>query len=161
MTSDSVTSDSVNLRPVAHVVGGRGEMVEDNWHDVRAVIRLDAESFTASAVLGLEHFSHIEVVFLFDRLDHTPEHNEPRPPRGNPDAEPVGVFAHRGPYRPNRLGVSRCRLIAVDGLDLHVADLDALSGSPILDIKPYLVEFAPREPVVQPAWATKLMSDYY
>ncbi|WP_425544349.1 TrmO family methyltransferase domain-containing protein [Actinomadura alba] len=71
-------------------------------------------------------------------------HGRPRPPKGNPSAAPVGVFAHRGPYRPNHLGVSRCRLLAVDGLNLHVADLDALSGSPILDIKPYLVEFAPR-----------------
>lgn len=138
-----MTSDPVSLRPVGQVVGGRSEMVEDDWHDVRAVIRLDDESFTASAVLGLEHFSHLEVVFLFDRIDPATVPSEPRPPRGNPSAAPLGVFAHRGPYRPNRLGVSRCRLLAVDGLNLHVADLDALSGSPILDIKPYLVEFAP------------------
>lgn len=48
-----MTSDTVTLRPVGQVVGGRSEMVEDDWHDVRAVIRLDDESFTASAVLGL------------------------------------------------------------------------------------------------------------
>ncbi|MER5321716.1 SAM-dependent methyltransferase [Streptosporangium roseum] len=156
-----MTTDTVTLRPVGQVVGGRSEMVEDDWHDVRAVIRLDGESFTASAVLGLEHFSHLEVVFLFDRIDPATVHSRPRPPRGNPDAAPVGVFAHRGPYRPNRLGVSRCRLLAVDGLNLHVADLDALSGSPILDIKPYLAEFAPRHPVIQPGWATELMSRYY
>ncbi|MGV9777692.1 SAM-dependent methyltransferase [Streptosporangium sp. NPDC003464] len=156
-----MTTESVTLRPVGHLVGGRGEMYEDDWHDVRSVIRLDGGSFTASAVLGLEHFSHLEVVFLFDRIDPAAVHSEPRPPRGNPQAAPVGIFAHRGPYRPNRLGVSRCRLLAVDGLDLHVADLDALSGSPILDVKPYLAEFAPRTPVTQPAWATELMSRYY
>jgi tRNA (adenine37-N6)-methyltransferase len=156
-----VTSESVTLHPVGQVVGGRGEMFEDDWHDVRAVIQLDGRSFTASAVLGLEHFSHLEVVFLFDRINPTAVPSEPRPPRGNPHAAPVGVFAHRGPYRPNRLGVSRCRLLSVDGLNLHVADLDALSGSPVLDIKPYLAEFAPRHPVVQPTWATTLMSGYY
>ncbi|WP_336211553.1 SAM-dependent methyltransferase [Nonomuraea sp. LPB2021202275-12-8] len=156
-----MTWDLVSLRPVGRVVGGRGEMVEDDWHDVRAVIRLDEESFTSSAVLGLEHFSHLEVVFLFDRIDSAAVHSEPRPPRGKPGAAPVGVFAHRGPYRPNRLGVSRCRLLAVDGLNLSVADLDALSGSPVLDVKPYLVEFGPRHPVAQPAWATELMSRYY
>ncbi|MCG5211927.1 SAM-dependent methyltransferase [Streptosporangium sp. KLBMP 9127] len=156
-----MTSNTVPLRPVGQVVGGRGEVLEDDWHDVRAVIRLDGASFTASAVLGLEHFSHLEVVFLFDRINPAEVPAEPRPPRGNPNAAPVGVFAHRGPYRPNRLGVSRCRLLAVDGLDLHVADLDALSGSPILDVKPYLTEFAPRHPVTQPAWATELMSRYY
>ncbi|MHA5053524.1 SAM-dependent methyltransferase [Streptomyces sp. SD15] len=156
-----MTTDTVALRPVGQVVGGRSEVFEDDWGDVRAVIRLDGASFTASAVLGLEHFSHLEVVFLFDRIDSATVHSEPRPPRGNPSAAPVGVFAHRGPYRPNRLGVSRCRLVAVDGLDLQVADLDALSGSPVLDIKPYLAEFAPRHPVIQPAWASELMSRYY
>jgi tRNA (Thr-GGU) A37 N-methylase len=156
-----MTSDTVTLRPVGQVVGGRSEMVEDDWHDVRAEIRLDGESFTTSAVLGLERFSHLEVVFLFDRINPDAVRSEPRPPRGNPTGAPVEIFAHRGPYRPNRLGVSRCRLLAVDGLNLHVADLDALSGSPILDIKPYLVEFAPRHPVTQPAWATELMSHYY
>ncbi|MGI5290738.1 SAM-dependent methyltransferase [Nonomuraea polychroma] len=156
-----MTAKNVTLRPIGHVVGGRSEMYEDNWHNVRAVIRLDDESFTASAVLGLEHFSHLEIVFLFDRIDPATVNSQPRPPRGNPIAAPVGVFAHRGPYRPNRLGVSRCRLLTVDGVDLHVADLDALSGSPVLDIKPYLIEFAPRQPVTQPAWATELMARYY
>lgn len=121
-----MTSETVTLRPIGQVVGGRSEMYEDDWHDVRAVIRLDGESFTASAVLGLEHFSHLEVVFLFDRINPATVHSEPRPPRGNPSAAPVGVFAHRGPYRPNRLGVSRCRLLTVDGLDLHVADRGCL-----------------------------------
>lgn len=156
-----MAGDTVTLRPVARVVGGRSEMVEDDWHDVRAVIRLERAAFTASAVLGLENFSHLEVVFLFDRIDPADVRTDPCPPRGNPSAAPVGIFAHRGPYRLNRLGVSRCRLLAVDGLDLHVADLDALSGTPVLDIKPYLIEFAPRHPVVQPAWATVLMSSYY
>ena len=155
-----MTTDSVTLRPIGHVVGGRTDMYEDNWHDVRAVIRID-ESLTTSAVLGLKDFSHLEVVFLFDRIDPATVNSLPRPPRGNPDATPVGVFAHRGPYRPNRIGVSRCRLLAVDGLDLHVADLDALSNSPVLDIKPYLTEFAPRQTVAQPPWATELMSNYY
>jgi tRNA (Thr-GGU) A37 N-methylase len=57
--------------------------------------------------------------------------------------------------------VSRCRLLSLDGLDLHVADLDALDGTPVLDIKPYLVEFAPRDPVTQAPWATELMARYY
>ncbi|MBG0564443.1 SAM-dependent methyltransferase [Actinoplanes aureus] len=156
-----MTTDSVTLRPVGQVIGGRHEIFEDDWHDVRAVIRLDATSYDESALLGLEHFSHLEVVFQFDRIDPSAVPREPRPPRGDPDGAPVGVFAHRGPYRPNRLGVSRCRLLTVSGLDLHVADLDALSGTPVLDIKPYLAEFAPRHPVIQPGWATRLMRRYY
>jgi tRNA-Thr(GGU) m(6)t(6)A37 methyltransferase TsaA len=153
--------DTMNLRPVGVVTGGRGEMFEDDWHDVRAVIRLDAQRFRPSAVAGLEEFSHLEVVFVFDRIDPAAVRTDPRPARGNPAWPPVGVFAHRGPYRPNRIGVSRCRLLTVKGLDLHVADLDALSGSPVLDIKPYIAEFTPQGPVRQPAWATELMRGYY
>ncbi|MFG3437038.1 SAM-dependent methyltransferase [Nonomuraea sp. NPDC047897] len=153
-------TDDVRLRPVAHVIGGRPEMYEDHWYGTRAVIRLD-DRFEPSALQGLPEFSHVEIVFRFDRIDERDVRVQPRPPRGNPDGPPVGVFAHRGPYRPNRLGVSVCRLIAVHGRDLHVADLDALDGTPVLDIKPYLVEFAPLDPVRQPGWATRLMKEYY
>jgi tRNA-Thr(GGU) m(6)t(6)A37 methyltransferase TsaA len=148
------------LNSVARVVGGRPEMFEDNWYDVKSVIRLD-DRFEQSALQGLPEFSHLEIVFQFDRINDDDVQSQPRPPRKNPDGPLVGVFAHRGPYRPNRLGVSVCRLLAVDGRDLHVADLDALDGTPVLDIKPYLVEFGPSAPVRQPAWATRLMREYY
>jgi tRNA-Thr(GGU) m(6)t(6)A37 methyltransferase TsaA len=152
--------NEIVLRPVARVVGGRPEMYEDHWYDVRAVIRL-AERFEPSALQGLADFSHLEVVFQFDRLDEADAQREPRPPRKSPDGPLLGVFAHRGPFRPNRLGVSVCRLLAVDGRDLRVAGLDALDGTPVLDIKPYHVEFGPTDPVRQPAWATTLMAEYY
>ncbi|GII81882.1 tRNA (N6-threonylcarbamoyladenosine(37)-N6)-methyltransferase TrmO [Sphaerisporangium rufum] len=153
-------TDHVLLHPVARVIGGRPEMYEDDWYDTTAVIRLD-ERFEPDALQGLAEFSHLEVVFWFDRIDEADVQTRPRAPRKNPDGPLVGVFAHRGPYRPNRLGVSVCRLVAVDGRDLRVAGLDALDGTPVLDIKPYLVEFAPAEPVRQPAWATRLMRGYY
>lgn len=154
--------DSVALRPVGRILGGRDEWREDGWGDVRATIDLDAQQFTRAVVAGLDRFSHLEVVFLFDRVDTADiDTAEPRPARGNPDWPAVGVFAHRGPFRPNRLGVSRCRLIEVDGLKLRVAGLDALSGTPVLDVKPYLTEFAVAGSVDQPTWATELMSAYY
>ncbi|QNP61752.1 SAM-dependent methyltransferase [Streptomyces genisteinicus] len=156
-----MSPETVELTPVARVVGGRTEVFEDAWGGSEAVIRLDEAFRERSPFLGLEDFSHLEVVFVFDRIAPGAVRTGPIPPRGQPDGAPVGVFAHRGPYRPNRLGVSRCRLLGVDGLDLHVVGLDALAGSPVLDIKPYMAEFAPSEPVVQPAWSTRLMSRYY
>ncbi|MFD0476032.1 TrmO family methyltransferase [Nonomuraea thailandensis] len=85
-----------------------------------------------------------------------------RPPSpGNPDWPEVGIFAQRGKNRPNRLGVSRCRLLAVEGLDLRVRGLDAIDGTPVLDVKPYMAEFGPQGETVQPAWATELMRAYY
>jgi tRNA (adenine37-N6)-methyltransferase len=151
---------SYSVSPVGHVVGGRAEAFEDNWRDVTAVIRI-VESLPADVTLGLADFSHLEVVFLFDRVDPARVNPAARHPRGNSDYPVVGIFAARGPNRPNRLGVSRCRLLHVDGRDLHVADLDALDGTPVLDIKPVLREFLPSTEVTQPVWATDLMRNYY
>jgi tRNA-Thr(GGU) m(6)t(6)A37 methyltransferase TsaA len=148
------------IEPVGRVIGGRKEAYEDNWRDVTALIRV-ADYLPLHATLGLSDFSHLEVVFLFDRLDPSKINTAARHPRGDPSYPVVGIFASRGPNRPNRLGVSRCRLLRVDGRDLHVADLDALDGTPVLDIKPYLREFGPAGPVTQPAWATDLMRRYY
>ena len=149
------------LRPVATVLGGRTEIYEDNWADVAAIIKLDADQFEPDALTGVSEYSHLEVVFYFDQLDPARIQTGLRHPRNNPGWPLVGVFAHRGPYRPNRLGISRCRLDRVDGLELHVRGLDAIDGTPVLDIKPYTAEFTPTEPTHQPRWATELMRDYY
>lgn len=149
------------IRPVGRVVGGRDEWVEDAWRGVESVIRFDAERFEPGVTQGLEDYSHLEVVFLFDRIGEDEVRVEPRPARGNPEWPPIGVFAHRGPFRPNRIGVSRCRLLEVDGLELRISDLDALDGTPVIDVKPCLRQFGPRDPVEQPDWVDDLMRDYY
>ncbi|MFG2295686.1 SAM-dependent methyltransferase [Streptomyces sp. NPDC048603] len=151
----------VESEPVGTVVGGRAEVRDDEWGPERAVIRLDASRFGPEALYGLEDFSHLEVVFLFDRVPAEKVETGARHPRGNPDWPLVGIFAQRGKNRPNRLGVSRCRLLKVDGLDVHVEGLDAVDGTPVLDLKPYMAEFGPSGPLRQPEWATVLMREYY
>ncbi|WP_407939986.1 TrmO family methyltransferase domain-containing protein [Micromonospora tarapacensis] len=71
------------------------------------------------------------------------------------------MFGHRNMRRINWLGVSRCRLIKVDGLDLHVEDLDAVNGTPVFDIKPWFSEFGPRGEVYQADWATQMLGQYF
>ena len=101
-------------------------MRDDDWGAERATIRLaTVTSFTPDAVAGLGAFSHLEVVYLFDRVDPDAVELGARHPRGNTDWPRVGIFAQRAKDRPNRLGVSRCALLSVDGLDLAVAGLDA------------------------------------
>ncbi|MBX7555364.1 SAM-dependent methyltransferase [Streptomyces sp. NPDC004232] len=160
MPEDSTPAEVVSV-PVGRVMGGRSEVRDDDWGKETAVIRLDATRFTPDAVAGLDAFSHLEVVYHFDRVPVEKIETGARHPRGNTDWPRVGIFAQRGKNRPNRLGVSRCRLFKVDGLDLHVQGLDAADGTPILDIKPYMAEFGPQGPVAQPEWATALMRGYY
>jgi tRNA (adenine37-N6)-methyltransferase len=148
------------LEPVAVVAGGRGEVRDDDWGAVAAIVRLD-ERFGHDALLGLDAFSHVEVVYVFDRVDPATIETGARHPRGNPDWPRVGIFAQRAKDRPNRLGVSVCRLLGVEGRDVHVEGLDAVDGTPVLDLKPVMAEFAPRGELRQPAWASALMAGYW
>jgi tRNA (adenine37-N6)-methyltransferase len=152
----------IALEPVGVVVGGRAEPLDDDWGGVVAAIRLDGTRFGPDAVAGLGEFSHLVVVFHFHQVDPSDVQIGARRPRGNPDWPEVGMFSQRARMRPNRLGVSTCRLEAVDGLDLHVRGLDAVDGSPVLDVKPFMREFEPADAEVrQPAWSTELMRGYY
>ena len=114
-----------------------------------------------SSLDGIEAFSHVEVLFLFHVVTADKIVTGARHPRNNPEWPKVGIFAQRGKNRPNRLGVSVCKLIAVDGLTVEVEGLDAIAGTPILDIKPVLAGFLPRGELREPAWATELMKDYW
>jgi tRNA-Thr(GGU) m(6)t(6)A37 methyltransferase TsaA len=152
----------IALEPVGFVLGGRTDPIDDDWGRVEAVIRLDPLQFGPDAVAGLGSFSHVVVVFQFHQVDPADVQSGARRPRGNPDWPEVGMFAQRARMRPNRLGVSTCRLTAVEGLDLHVGGLDAIAGSPVLDVKPFMREFEPPEADVrQPTWSTELMRGYY
>jgi tRNA (Thr-GGU) A37 N-methylase len=73
----------------------------------------------------------------------------------------IGIFAQRGKNRPNRTDVTVCKVVAVDGLNLEVEGLDAIDGTPVLDIKPYLTGFAPRGAVREPEWAGEIMREYW
>jgi tRNA (Thr-GGU) A37 N-methylase len=82
-------------------------------------------------------------------------------PRGRKDWPRIGIFAQRGRVRPNRLGVTVCRLVRVDGLVLHVEGLDAIDGTPVLDIKPVMSGFLPRGELREPEWARAIMASYW
>ena len=149
------------VETVAHVVGGRKEPTDDYWGGTRSIIRIDDARFDAAATRGLGEFSHLEVVFRFHLTDPADLNLRARRPRGNPDWPEVGIFGHRNMRCLNWLGVSRCRLVEVDGLDLHVEELDAVDGTPILDIKPWFRDFGPRGEVRQATWTTEMLTKYF
>ncbi len=81
--------------------------------------------------------------------------------RNNPEWPAVGIFAQRGKNRPNRIGSTICRIIRREGRTLVVSELDAIDGTPVLDIKPVMQEFLPRHEVRQPHWSRELMRLYW
>lgn len=137
------------------------EPVDDIWGGLESRIDLDSSRFTPDCLQGLGDFSHVEVVFFFHRVPESEGMTGARHPRNRPDWPKVGIFAQRGKKRPNRIGVTICRLLSVQDLSLKVTGLDAIDGTPVLDIKPYMREFAARGDVRQPKWVDELMSGYW
>jgi len=150
----------IELEPIGTVVGGRVEPNDDAWGSEVCEIVLDTR-FATTALAGLDAFSHVEVVYFFHQVDHASVITGARRPRGRADWPAVGIFAQRGRVRPNRLGVSICQLLGVDGLRVHVQGLDAIEGSPVLDLKPYVSGYAARGAIREPSWAREIMADYW
>jgi tRNA (adenine37-N6)-methyltransferase len=151
----------VIVEPIGRVESSRTQAIDDDWDAVTARITLDGEQFSLESLAGLGDFSHIEVVFLFDAVDPEDIERGARHPRGNTAWPRVGIFAQRAKMRPNRIGVTVCALLDIDGLTLTVQGLDAMDGTPVLDVKPYMAEFGPRGYVRQPAWSSELMAGYW
>jgi tRNA-Thr(GGU) m(6)t(6)A37 methyltransferase TsaA len=149
------------LEAIGVVRGGRDQPVDDDWGQSRARIELDPARFGPEALAGLADFSHLEVIFLFDRVTDAEIEYGARHPRGRADWPLVGIFAQRGKNRPNRLGLCACKIVRVDGRVVEVEGLDAIDGTPVMDLKPAMREFLPRGDVVEPAWAVELMKDYW
>jgi tRNA-Thr(GGU) m(6)t(6)A37 methyltransferase TsaA len=153
--------DATEMVPIGFVRGERQDVVDDDWGSVLNTVSLEPDRFGPDALAGLDDFSHVEVVFVFDRVDENSVNVGARRPRGREDWPMVGIFAQRAKARPNRIGITTCELVNVDGLDVNVRGLDAIDGTPVLDIKPHVVEFGPRTEVRQPDWITELMSGYW
>ncbi len=129
------TQTMIHLKPIGTVHNSITAARRDTlWDAVESEIAIDDE--WRDALDGIEQFSHLWVVFYFDRMP------PPDSLRGRPmkkmDLPPVGLFATRSPQRPNPLGICAVELLAVRGNVLRVRGLDALDGTPVLDLKPYL-----------------------
>ena len=151
---------TITVTPIGHVISARDDMSDDQWGDVESRIEL-APEFDPQVFAGLEEFSHVEVLFYFDRVPDDRIERDARHPRENASWPKVGIFAQRGKNRPNKLGVSVARLIERHERHLVLRGLDAINGTPVLDIKPVMLEFLPAGEVLQPAWSHEVMRRYW
>lgn len=152
---------SFSLEPIGHVTSERDATIDDDWDCIVTHIDLDASRFDTEALMGLSTFSHVEIFFIFDRVPLEKIETGARHPRGQKEWPRVGIFAQRGKNRPNRLGATICRVVSVEDLRLTVAGLDAINGTPVIDIKPVLSGFERRGELREPDWAKEIMSRYW
>jgi tRNA-Thr(GGU) m(6)t(6)A37 methyltransferase TsaA len=114
----------------------------------------------AHGLTGLDAFSHILVVFYMHRYTFDANSDLVRRPQGRPDMPEVGIFAQRAKHRPNPIGVTAVELVSVEGNVVTVRGLDAIDGTPVLDVKPYFPAFDRRE-ADTPSWVDELMKNYF
>jgi tRNA (adenine37-N6)-methyltransferase len=117
-------ANTLQVFPIGKVVkeGGRTFIVLDKKYE--------------PGLLGLNKFSFVTVIYWFDRNDTPKKRSILRVhPRGNKKNPLKGVFATHSPVRPNLIGVSRCGIISVKNNIIEVEDIDAFSGSPVIDLK--------------------------
>jgi tRNA-Thr(GGU) m(6)t(6)A37 methyltransferase TsaA len=133
--------------------------VDENWGNVVSEIHL-VDSL-AGGLQGIEQFSHVVVIFFMHRFTFDLATDLIRRPRGRSDMPQVGAFAQRAKHRPNPIGITTVQLIQVKGNVLKVKGLDAIDGTPVLDLKPYLPEWDCRPDAKIPQWVKKLMEGYF
>jgi len=135
------------------------EKVDENWGGVVSRILLEREF--AGGLLGLKDFSHAIIVTYLHEARYDREKHLQRRPRGLESMPKVGIFSQRVKDRPNPIGITAVRILAVGDDDLEVLGLDAIDGTPVLDIKPYVPRFDRVEKAVVPEWIDRLMKDYF
>ena len=156
-----VPAPEFTVRQIGTVKSEIKTPADDCWANLVSEVILDPTQFTPESTRGLNDFSHLEVVFLFDRVQPEKVFTSSRHPRDRADYPCVGIFAQRAKDRPNRIGITTCKIERIDGLHIFVRELDAIDGTPVLDIKPHIPDFGPREPTRQPAWSKEVMSNYF
>jgi len=149
----------ITLHPMATVTNKRPTPTDDFWGDTISVITL-LPHIPEEAFKGIEAFSHLEIIYYFDKADPAKIVYSGNP-RGNPAWPEMGIFAQRKKDRPNQLGLCTVELMGHTGRTIKVKYLDAIDGTPVLDIKPVFKEFEGKGDIKQPQWSVELMKDYW
>lgn len=145
------SASSITLKPIGIV---RSELKKRERHDASDIIaEVIIDPALAEGLDNLDEFSHIIVIYWLHQS------RQPAPlkvhPRYRQEVTPVGVFASRSPDRPNPIAKTTVRLLERRDNILKVQGLDAIDGSPIIDIKPYIPEIDSVENARVPRWMTK------
>ncbi|PJZ25866.1 tRNA (N6-threonylcarbamoyladenosine(37)-N6)-methyltransferase TrmO [Leptospira hartskeerlii] len=148
------------IRPIAKVSNSRSEIQDDYWAEIVSEIELE-DNIPAESLDGIDTFSHLEIIYIFHKAVGLEPVLGSEHPRENKRWPKVGIFAQRKKNRPNHIGSTIVELLRRDGKKLLVKYLDAIDGTPVVDIKPVMREFLPMSGISQPDWSKELMINYW
>jgi tRNA-Thr(GGU) m(6)t(6)A37 methyltransferase TsaA len=150
-----ISSNKICLEPVGFV---KTEAIGKEVRDRNVVSQLIFREELTEALEGVEEFSHLFVLFWLHRMSDEDKRIMKVQPRGRKDMPLLGIFATRTPHRPNPIGLTRVKLLKVEGNVITVQGLDAFDGTPVLDIKPF-DSWDTTEDLKVPAWWMKLAKE--
>lgn len=148
----------IEIEVIGSVVSPVKEPVDENWGEVVSEIVLEKKY--ADGLIGLHDFSHAVITYFMHLATDKNRVKITRRPQGRDDMPFVGIFSQRAKRRPNPVGVTAVKIIKVENNVLKVQNLDAIDGTPVLDIKPYYPRDRVENPII-PEWVYRLMSNYY
>ena len=148
----------IEMKPIGYVKNDVQEKKDVSWGEDISYVLLEEEY--RGGLKGLEDFSHAIILYYLDKAEFISEKHLQRHPQNRQDMPLVGIFAQRGKDRPNTIGMTSVEIVAVSDSTLTVRGLDAISGTPVLDIKPYYPVYDKKE-AKTPEWADRLMENYF
>ena len=148
----------MEIKPIGYVHNAVAQKKHVAWGEDVSVIML--EEAYAGGLQGREDFSHVIVLFYLDKAKYEKEKHLQRRPQNRQDMPVVGIFAQRTKDRPNTIGVTAVEIVSVEERCLTVKGLDAIDGTPVLDLKPYYPVYDRKDAAV-PEWVERLMEHYF
>ncbi len=147
------------MQPVGFVSSQIASQTDENWGETSA--RIDLLDEYAGGLSGLADFSHAIIVTYLHQAKFESIKGLQRHPREREDMPEVGIFAQRAKDRPNPIGITVVEIMSARESYLEVRGLDAIDGTPVLDIKPYYPIFDNVDSPKVPEWVDRLMENYF
>ena len=143
----------IKLKPIGFVKNNIPEPKRGGWEAVTSEIIINEDLKEALKRIG--EFSHVIITYWMHKLSPSQRSITEVHPRGNQNLPLTGVFATHSPARPNRIGITTVKLLEQQDNTLKVEGLDAIDGTPVLDIKPYIPSHYSASEIKTPRWVTK------
>lgn len=148
----------IEMEAIGFVENDVKDKKDVSWGEDTSSIVLNEQYI--SGLMGLDDFSHVIIIYHLDRAKYEKDKHLQRRPQNRDDMPLVGIFSQRGKDRPNRIGMTSVEIVSVSDDRLVVRGLDAVDGTPVLDIKPYYPVYDKKDASV-PDWVDRLMEHYF
>lgn len=152
-------ADPITIHPIGYVRSPVIAQTDGGWGDVTC--RIEVLPPYRQGLLGIEQFSHVIVLTFLHQAAFDSVRHLRRRPRGQATMPELGIFAQRAKDRPNPIGVTAVPVIGVTADGVHVKGLDAIDGTPVLDLKPYYPAYDLVLQATVPEWVDRLMRGYF